>query len=43
MKRSLAAAAALLVLAAVILTTLSLRLDGTATPCPSPSRPRGAT
>lgn len=34
MKRSLAAAAALLVLAAVILTTLSLRLDGTATPLP---------
>jgi len=34
MKRSLAAAAALLVLAAVILTTLSLRLDSTATPLP---------
>ena len=34
MKRSLAAAAALLVLATAILTTLSLRLDSTATPLP---------
>ena len=34
MKRSLAATAALLVLAAVILTTFSLRLDSTATPLP---------
>ena len=34
MKRSLAATAALLVLAAVVLTTFSLRLDSTATPLP---------
>lgn len=34
MKRCLTAAAAMLVLAAVLLSALSLRLDGTATPLP---------